>query len=389
MSGDPPPVIRGPDAVRPLPGWPGALRGIWLMTWRSQLNLRRLPGQLAVLLVLPVLVCMTMRSPRQWAARHISMGEPFQQVNTFVHRLQRKQIPIEPKTAEDLKAAVSEANRQSESKWIEIRGENPENRRKRAEDFVAAWHANVLKRAHAILNASQYDEFSALQQRNRDNAARRLTQIDRPWSRTEPFYQWLIGFYFFIILPLTCARLCGPLIRDELQADTLGFLITRPIGRARLLIAKYIAQTAWLEIILLLETLLIFAAGSVRQVENLGPLLLLVLAVQILVIPTWSALGVLLGQATTRYMAAALLYGGLVEMCIGNIPTNINSLSIIRHLETLLAHNSALKATFTNWPEGQTAAALEALVIAPVLFLAAATLLFSLMEYHHAAEMQK
>jgi ABC-type transport system involved in multi-copper enzyme maturation permease subunit len=178
------------------------------------------------------------------------------------------------------------------------------------------------------------------------------------------------------------------LIRDELQADTLGFLITRPIGRARLLIAKYIAQVASLEIVLLVETLLLFAAGASRQVQNLQQLLPLLLAVQILVVPAWSALGLFLGQITGRYMAMALVYGAVVEMGIGRIPTNINTLSIIRHLQTLLTHNAALNKIYA-WPADEGGMAIAALLVAPVLFLGIATLLFTFVEYHHAAEMQK
>jgi ABC-type transport system involved in multi-copper enzyme maturation permease subunit len=209
-----------------------------------------------------------------------------------------------------------------------------------------------------------------------------------PWSREEPFYHWLIDFYFFTILPMMCVRGCGPLIRDELQADTLGFLITRPVGRARLLIAKYAAQVASLEIVLLLETLLLFAAGAARHVEPLGHLLLLLLGVQVLVVPAWSALGLLLGQLTTRYMIAALIYGAVVEMGIGRIPTNINNLSIIRHLQTLLTHNAELNKIY-SWPADGMITAICALPVATVFFLSIAALLFSFIEYHHAAEMQK
>jgi ABC-type transport system involved in multi-copper enzyme maturation permease subunit len=264
------------------PGAAGALRGLWLMTWRSQLTLRQLPMRLATLLVLPFLVYISM----------ISIGRR---------------------------------------------------------------HLNEVA-VHSI--------------------------------RTEAFYHWLINFYFFLILPLTCVRGCAPLIRDELQADTLGFLITRPVSRARLLLLKYAAQVAWLEILLLVETLLLFAAGAARGVPELGTLLPLVVGVQMLAVPAWSALGLCLGQLTSRYMAAALIYGGIVEMGIGRIPTNINILSIIRHLQTLLSQNAAIHDLYT-WPTGTVATALAALVAAPVIFLGIAALLFSVVEYHHAAEMQK
>ena len=277
MSGTPPiPTASTPPARLP-PGFFGAWRGAWLLTWKAHLTWRRLPLRLAALLVLPALVFITTRSPHSQS------------------RL--------------------EAN------------------------------------AHT-------------------------------------FYRWLVEFYIYIIVPLVCVRGCGALIRDELQADTLGFLITRPISRARLLLVKYLSQAVWLEILLLAETLLIFAVGAARQIPALGVLLPLVLAVQFLAIPAWGALGVLLGQMTTRYMAAALLYGGVVEMGIGRIPTNINTLSLLRHIKTLLSQNAALQGLF-NWPDGRVATAILALAAAPVLFMAVSALLFTYVKCHHATEMQK
>src|SRR5262249_8511079 len=140
------------------------------------------------------------------------------------------------------------------------------------------------------------------------------------WSRTQTFYQWLIKFYFFLLLPLNCVRTSGGLIRDELQANTLGFLTTRPLSRGRLLIVKYLSQTVWLQILMFVEALLLFGAGQLREIPALSDLLPLFLAAQFLAIFAWSALGALLGQITSRYMAISLVYGLIVEMGIGGIP---------------------------------------------------------------------
>jgi len=106
------------------------------------------------------------------------------------------------------------------------------------------------------------------------------------------------------------------LIRDDLQNDTLSFLITRPVSRARLLIVKYIAQVLWLEGLLLAETLLLFAAGTMRQSRSwAGYCRYCVRA-----FPRGSRLerfGRPAGAAYTRYMATALIYGGVVEMELG------------------------------------------------------------------------
>jgi len=208
------------------------------------------------------------------------------------------------------------------------------------------------------------------------------------WSRTAPFYHWLVDVYFFIVLPLTCVRGCGALMRDELQAGTLGFLVTRPVSRARLLCVKYLSQLAWLQILLLTETLLLFGVGAGRRIPELGALLPLFVAAQLLAVPAWSALGTFLGQITSRYMAIALVYGGIVEMGIGRIPTNINALSLMRHLKTLLSHNGALQSIY-DWPGGGIWLPIGALAIAPILFLGLAAALFNFMEYLPASESRK
>lgn len=279
----PPPIIPRilGEKVNVRPGFAGALRGIWLLTWKSQLSWRRLPGRFGFLLVLPFLVYITVRSPEAWAHHHAGT-----------------------------------------------------------------------------------------------------------WDRSAAFYRWLVDVYFFIILPLMCVRGCGALMRDELQGDTLGFLITRPVSRARLLIVKYLSQLAWLQILLLIETLLLFAVGAWRQIPDLASLAPLFVAVQLLAVPAWSALGILLGQVTKRYMATALIYGAVVEIGIGRLPTNINALSIMRHLKTLLSHNEALQSVF-DWPMDQPWVSVCALIVAPILFLTAAAALFSFMEYLPASEMQK
>lgn len=373
---------------RHLPGFAGTLRGIGFITWKSQLIPRKLPWLLGILLLLPALIYATIKSPEAWAKQRASVGDADSVLNDFARRLRRHAIPLEQATRDSVARILSTEFDRAQSTWQEQDKEDPEARQKRLKDHINACYDKIAISAKAVLDEGQYIQFEEIVQRSRDRYLARAGEVLVPWSREEPFYHWLIDFYFFTILPLACVRACGPLIRDELQADTLGFLITRPIGRARLLIAKYIAQVASLEIVLLVETLLLFAAGASRQVQNLQQLLPLLLAVQILVVPAWSALGLFLGQITGRYMAMALVYGAVVEMGIGRIPTNINTLSIIRHLQTLLTHNAALNKIYA-WPADEGGMAIAALLVAPVLFLGIATLLFTFVEYHHAAEMQK
>ena len=252
--------------------------------------------------------------------------------------------------------------------------------------LVRECYDRVGQRLGTVLDAGQlarFQKFAAGQvmlSRSQGN--------ETAWGWTGAFYHVLIDLYFFLLLPLGCVRGCGALIRDELQADTLGFLTTRPVSRAQLLAAKYLSQTAWLQIVFLLETALFFAAGWLRHLPGLGALLPLFLAAQVLAVFAWSALGTFLGLAARRYTAMALLYGLIVEMGIGRIPTNINTLSLMRHLKTLLAHNPALQDIY-EWAGAGVPLSVGALLLATGVFLGLAMVLFTFVEYHHSAEMQK
>jgi len=383
-----PPVIE-PKKIRERtlvlrPTFWGALRGIWLFTWRSRLSWRRLPMTLVSLFVVPVLIYLTTSSPGGWVQRHSLLGNPIQQANDLSRRFSRGGVPLQPDQKAQLSAIFQEEY--ARAKQASGEGNSTELDRDRQSDQVKACYERIHNRAVDILDGRQLAQLDIFEKRRLAESERRMSQPT--WTRTGPFYHWLIDFYFFVMLPLACVGTCGPLIREELQADTLGFLTTRPLTRAGLLVAKHLALTAWLEIAVLIETLLLFLAGSLREVPSLAGLLPLFLGAQFLAVLAWSSLGTLLGMVSKRYMALALVYGFIVEMGIGRIPTNINTLSLMRHLKTLLAQNPALHGVY-DWPGTGVPLAFGALLVGAGLFLGLAALMFTFVEYHHTAEMQK
>jgi ABC-type transport system involved in multi-copper enzyme maturation permease subunit len=351
------------------------------------LSWRRMPGALLILLILPALICITVRLPESWSQHHSLLGNPVGQAKQFSRRLKVMQEPLNTEQNRDLMGIFAEEFAKAEGAWRETK--SPESRTTGQNAQVKACYERISKRLENVLSEQQFAQWVTYKQElvshkgNRDQPG-----IIPGWGRTSPFYHWLIDFYFFVILPLSCVGASGALIREELQNDTLGFLTTRPLTRATLMIVKYLSQSAWLQIIVLVQALLLFGAGSIRQIPNLGALLPLFLVIQFLAVFTWSALGALLGLVSKRYMAIALLYGFIVEMGIGRIPTNVNTLSMIRHLKSLLAHNSALQEIY-DWPMRGVPFSIVALGLGTVVFLAMAALMFTFKEYHHTAEMQK
>ena len=305
------------------------------------------------------------------------------EANEFVRRTSRAETRLEPEQMRQLFRIFSEEYARAEREGTEAL--SVEGTSEQRAELLRQCYERIRERMRAVLNEGQFEQFKVFEKRRvQQNVALPVAS----WTRTAPFYHWLIDFYFFVIMPLVCAGASGSLIREELQADTLGFLTTRPITRARLLIVKYLCQTAWLQCVFLTEALLLFATGGLRDVPALWKLLLLFVPVQCLAVFAWSALGTFLGLITKRFMALALIYGFIVEMGIGRIPTNINTLSVIRNLKTLLSHNAALQSAY-QWPAASVGVSLCAIVIATVVFVSLAALLFTYKEYHHTAEMQK
>lgn len=362
----------------------GAWRGIWLFTWRNQFTWRKLPGRVLGLLALPFLIYITTFSVKEWARRHGVMGPPERDVMIFAQGLNRSHLTLQPQQQAELRQIFHQEYARTELEWQDDQNDPLAGERngQRVEDC----YKRIRPRAKAVLDDGQFAQLQNFTQRRIDLA--KSSGQEPVWRWTRPFYYWLVDFYFFVILPLGCIRGAGALIRDELQANTLSFLTTRPLHRHELLLLKFLAQTAWQQVVFLVETLLLFAVGWVHHIPDLGPLLPLFMATQFLAVFAWNALGLLFGLITRRYLALTLLYGAVVELGIGRIPTNINTLSLIRHLTSLLMHNLTLEGIY-EWSGKGTLFSVGALLLATVLYAGVAAALFTFREYHPVAEMQK
>ena len=337
-------------------------------------------------LVLPFLVWKTVESPQSWSAtrKSLPLGDPEGQARRVFGQMRRNGTPLRPEQTNQMLEILTREFDRTQKDYLNI--QSPETSVDQQRALVQKCHQHILESAKPVLDDRQFQQFQEI---DKDLVSGAQDRIGEPaWNRTAPFYRWLIDFYFFIILPLSCVRSCGGLIRDELQSDTLGFLITRPVKRGTLVVLKYLSQAIWLEAAALVEAALLLGAGALRHIPDLGSLIPLFLAAQFLAVLAWSALGFLLGQVTKRYLPLALLYGLVVELGIGEIPTNINTLSLMRHLKTLLSHNQALQSLY-EWTGTGLLLPVSALLLASALFLTLAAALFTFREYHAAAEMQK
>ena len=379
-SGTPAPLRR--DLLPPIePAFGKIVRGLWLFTWRSKLSWRRVPLLLTGMLVLPLLYYLSSmldREPAGWR----QFGNASGRFRSFAHELSGAGLPLKGDQSARLEQSFHQEFGRSLAALAQAAPGDTDSNPEAIE--VKACYSRIASRAATILDDNQLARLETF-------AGRRVVESQenpQRWGQRTAFLYWLVYFYFFIVLPLTCVSASGSIIRDELQADTLGFLLTRPVTRAQLVVARYLAQVAWLQILLLFQTLFIFAAGRLRLIPDLGGFLPLFLATQFLAVFAWSALGLFLGMFSKRHVALALVYGIIVEKGIGSIPTNINTLSLMRHLKSLLSANEAVQNIF-SFDRHSVVVSVGALLLATGFFLTLATILFTFREYHHTAEMQK
>ena len=215
-----------------------------------------------------------------------------------------------------------------------------------------------------------------------------LVYVTLDQGRTAPYLRFLVDFYLFLILPLHCLASFGSMIRDDLQNDTLGFLTTRPITRAQLFLAKYLCNLVWMQLALLAQACLLLAIGFLKEIPGLPALVPLFLFTQVLAVTVYGALSSVLGLVHQRFMVLGLIYGFLVEIGIGRIPTNINSLSMSHHMQTLLARNTLINEHY-EWLSTGGPKAVFIILVATGVFLAGGAALFTFREYHSTTEMQK
>lgn len=215
-----------------------------------------------------------------------------------------------------------------------------------------------------------------------------LAWLSIPRGGDGAFLDWTVHLYLDLLIPLICLVVCGGMIRDEVQDDTLGFLITRPVTRARLYLAKYLCQLPWLQAVALVNGGLLLLVGMRVGAEGAASLAWRVLAGGALAVLVYGALGGLFGLITRRYIVLGLVYGFIVEVGIGHIPTNINSLSMMRHVQTLLAGNRAVADRYDWSPEGAVTGVLIMLG-ATLVALGAGAVLFTWKEMQPGQEAPK
>ncbi len=153
-----------------------------------------------------------------------------------------------------------------------------------------------------------------------------------PMGHARQFFGFVTLFYLAIILPITTFVSAAGAIRDDLKPGSVDYVFTRPLRRPAFVVFKYLAQMACLQIDFLLSFVVLTVVGVYRDVPGLGETLPMLLAAQFLLVLVFSAFGLFCGILTSRYVIIGLIYGAVVEVGLGQIPTQLNKVALIKQV---------------------------------------------------------
>lgn len=155
-------------------------------------------------------------------------------------------------------------------------------------------------------------------------------------SALDGLLPWAAGFYVCFVVPLLSFISAAGTLSEDLGGATVDYVVTRPLRRPLFIVFRYLTQMAATQISFLFALGAIVGLCVFWDVRNLGSAIPMLLLGQVCAVITFSAIGFLCAAITSRYVIVGLLYGAVVEVGLGNVPTQLNRISLVRHVLALV-----------------------------------------------------
>jgi ABC-type transport system involved in multi-copper enzyme maturation permease subunit len=204
------------------------------------------------------------------------------------------------------------------------------------------------------------------------------------------FFLLSYSFYLLVGVPLICVILAGGVSRDEIRNDTLPYFLCRPLRRMSYMTIRLITQIIWLEIILGIQLLLLFACGILAGTPWITETFAYAALAQVLSIPVWCAIGIFMGLINKNYLIFSIVYGLIVEVGIASLPSNIKMISMMAHIKSILGQAPLTLALRPNWEiPTSLVPAIPPLVLGFVFFMILSAVTFHFKELLPSHEAEK
>jgi ABC-2 type transport system permease protein len=156
---------------------------------------------------------------------------------------------------------------------------------------------------------------------------------------TQLFQVIMVPLFLQVILIFVTLVNATTLIREEIDDNTLPYLLTRPISKPAIATYKYLAYLA--AVLVLLIPPMILAYGVTEAYQGLSftadlDVLWGFLVAIVLGSAAYGGLFLLVSVLVRKPLAFGLLFGFVWESIVGSIPGDVPKLSIIHYLRSIL-----------------------------------------------------
>ncbi len=202
------------------------------------------------------------------------------------------------------------------------------------------------------------------------------------------FQVLMVPLFLQVVLIFVTLVNAAPLIREEIEDNTLPYLLTRPIGKPAIVAWKYAGYLVAVLVLLLPPFVLAYGVTEVYGGLALGTdsdVLAGFLVATVLGSAAYGALFLFISVVLRKPLAVGLLIGFVWESIVGSIPGNVPKFSVIYYLRSILKEMidvGPLSGFPTDVSAGVAAAVLVGLSVA---FLVAAMVVFQRNEFRQKA----
>jgi ABC-2 type transport system permease protein len=196
----------------------------------------------------------------------------------------------------------------------------------------------------------------------------------------------VVAYYLSTVLPLAALFYATALVADEVEGKTITYLLTRPMARPAILAGKFAAYLATTLSLALPATVVTFflllTAPGRSDLAPAVPDLFRDLVVVSLALLAYGALFTLLGVLLRRPTLPGLMFIFVWERLLSHLPGYLPRFTLISYLRSLVSHRppeTGIQGVFLQLLPAGTS--LAVLLLASLVFLAAAVWIFSSREY--------
>jgi ABC-2 type transport system permease protein len=149
------------------------------------------------------------------------------------------------------------------------------------------------------------------------------------------------------VVPLICLYVGASLWSEELESGTLVYIVTRPVSRPAVLLAKYAA--AWVFLSAALWMAMLGTGGTLCVMRDHG---FAGLFATLVILPmstgVWLALFLLVGTTMRRSLIGGIVLGGVLELLVASLPTIARLVAPGHHIGSAVLAFGAFSDVSTN-----------------------------------------